>query len=119
MTLKECYDQMGGNYDAVLARLRSETLIKKFVLKFLADKSFETLTAALNEKNAEEAFRASHTLKGVCQNLGFDSLLSSSHDLTEALRAGNLDGTEALYSKVSTDYEKVVCAIRQFEKSNV
>ena len=40
MTLRECYDALGGSYDEVLGRLRSERLVQKFVLKFLADGSY-------------------------------------------------------------------------------
>ena len=72
MTVKECYEQMGADYEGVLGRLRSEGLIKKFAKKFLDDGSFQSLKDNLAQGNGEEAFRAAHTLKGVCQNLGFD-----------------------------------------------
>lgn len=71
MTVKECYEQMGADYEGVLGRLRSEALIKKFAKKFLDDGSFQSLKDNLAAGNGEEAFRAAHTLKGVCQNLGF------------------------------------------------
>lgn len=50
MTLKECYIAIGGDYENVLERLRSERLVQKFVLRFLDDKSFELLCTSLNEK---------------------------------------------------------------------
>lgn len=65
MTVKECYEQMGADYEGVLGRLRSEVLIKKFAKKFLDDGSFRSLKDNLVQKNGEEAFRAAHTLKGV------------------------------------------------------
>ena len=34
MTVRECYEQMGADYEGVLGRLRSEVLIKKFAKKF-------------------------------------------------------------------------------------
>ena len=37
MTIQECYEAIGGNYEDVLRRLRSEALIRKFTLKFPAD----------------------------------------------------------------------------------
>ena len=40
MTLKECYDALGGDYDEAMGRLRSERLVQKFVLKFLDDGSY-------------------------------------------------------------------------------
>ena len=58
MTLQECYGKLGGSYDEVISRLRSERLVQKFVLKFLDDGSYETLVRAVGEKNQEEAFRA-------------------------------------------------------------
>ena len=39
----------------------------------------------------ELAFRAAHTLKGVCMNLGFDHLYNPSFEITESLRTGNLE----------------------------
>lgn len=83
MTVKECYEQMGADYEGVLGRLRSEALIKKFAKKFLDDGSFQSLKDNLAAGNGEEAFRAAHTLKGVCQNLGFDNLYTVSFDITE------------------------------------
>ena len=62
MTVKECYEQMGADYEGVLGRLRSEVLIKKFAKKFLDDGSFRSLKDNLAQKNGEEAFRAAHTL---------------------------------------------------------
>lgn len=69
MSLKECYDKMGADYEDVLSRLRSEVLVRKFALKFLDDDSYANLKAAMESGNAPEAFRGAHTLKGVAQNL--------------------------------------------------
>ena len=40
MTMRECYEAIGGNYKAVLGRLHSEALIRRFTLKFLEDQSY-------------------------------------------------------------------------------
>ena len=63
---------------------------------------------ALEEKDAPTAFRAAHTLKGVCQNLGFDALYVPSSALTEALRGGSLDGADELFPPVEKEYQRVV-----------
>jgi HPt (histidine-containing phosphotransfer) domain-containing protein len=86
MTMRECYEAIGGNYKAVLGRLHSEALIRRFTLKFLEDQSYLQLKQALENKNYEDAFRSAHTLKGVCQNLSFDHLYEVSNELTELLR---------------------------------
>ena len=74
MTIQECYRQMGANYEDVLKRLYNEGMICRFTLMFLNDDSYPKLEQALKEGNVKEAFRAAHTLKGVCQNLGFTNL---------------------------------------------
>ena len=54
MSLKECYDKMGADYEDVLSRLRSEVLVRKFALKFLDDDSYANLKAAMESGNAPE-----------------------------------------------------------------
>ena len=51
MTVKECYEQMGADYEGVLGRLRSEGLIKKFAKKFLDYGSFQSLKDNLAQGN--------------------------------------------------------------------
>ena len=119
MTVRECYEQMGADFDNVLGRLGSEQMVQRFALKFLNDTSYQTLEETLKEKNVEQAFRAAHTLKGVCLNLGFDNLFTVSSELTEKLRAGELDGTEELFEKVKEQYEITVKAIRGIQKPDI
>ena len=88
MTVRECYEQMGADYEDVLGRLRNEALIRKFAKKFLEDGSFQMLKDGLAKKDGEMAFRAAHTLKGVCQNLGFDNYMSQALILQRSLEAG-------------------------------
>lgn len=115
MTTKECYEKMGASYENVLGRLGSEKMVNMFAKKFLKDASFENLRQAIATKDAVEAFRAAHTLKGVCLNLGFDNLFTVSSDLTEKLRGGEFDGAEELFEKVEKQYEITMAAIGQME----
>lgn len=116
MTLQECYKALGGNYDEVRGRLPSDKFIQKFILKFLDDKSYELLLSSLEQGNGEEAFRASHTIKGMCQNLGFTTLMDSSTQLTESLRAGLSPESAPLAEQVKEDYERTVAAIRAYKE---
>ena len=115
MTLKECYTALGGNYADVLGRLGSERLVQKFVLKFLDDGSFELLRRSLDAGDKDEAFRAAHTIKGMCQNLSFTKLADSDSQITESLRSGDLEGALSLFDTVREDYERTVNAIRAFQ----
>lgn len=115
MTLKECYAVLGGNYEDVLSRLRSEKMVQKYVLKFLDDESFDRLCRALESGAQEEAFRAAHTIKGMCQNLSFTILEQSSSRMTEALRAGDLAAGQGMLEDVRRDYRRATDAIRAFQ----
>ena len=116
MTVKECYESMESDYEGVIGRIGSEGLVKRFVLKFLDDPSYLNLEKAIQEQNAEEAFRAAHTLKGICLNLGFDRLYKVSAELTEKLRGSDLNGYEAVYGKVQDEYKNTIDAIRKLEE---
>lgn len=118
MTLKECYDALGGDYDEAMGRLRSERLVQKFVLKFLDDGSYGLLCASLEAGNRGEAFRAAHTIKGVCQNLSIQKLQDSSSRLCESLRNGYTPEADDLAEEVRADYAQTVAAIRSFQKES-
>ncbi|MGM9960075.1 MAG: Hpt domain-containing protein [Allobaculum sp.] len=116
MTLKDGYAKFGGDYESVLSRLRKEKTVQKFVFKFLNDQSFETFEAMMKEENYDEALRAVHTLKGICQNLSFDRLFESSNAVTQALKAGDTEKARALMPKLAEDYQlliKVVLECKQ------
>lgn len=114
MTVRECYEELGCDFDKVLSRLVSEALVKKFALKFLDDPSFGQLKTALADKDAETAFRAAHTLKGICLNLGFDNLFTPSQELTEKLRgATTVEGTDELFAAAEKEYERKCETLRK------
>lgn len=115
MTLQECYSALGGDYQDVVSRLCSERMVQRFVLKFLDDGSYDLLVRSLEGRNYEEAFRAAHTIKGMCLNLGFNRLQTSSSELTEALRAGQHEEAERLFPVVAADYQVTVDAITAFK----
>lgn len=92
MTIQECYKKMGADYQEVLGRLYNEAMICKFVRMFLQDDSFQILEEALRRGDVKEAFRGAHTLKGVCQNLGFSNLYAPTYTLTETLRGRTAGG---------------------------
>ena len=106
MELKEVYEKIGGDYDDVVRRLMGEKLVRKFLLKFLDDKSYADLERTLSE--------------GVCQNLSLTSLYQVSSQLTEELRnedtavPGNPNISDYM-SKVTAEYHKTIEAIQELE----
>jgi chemotaxis protein histidine kinase CheA len=59
----------------------------------------------------DEAFRAAHTMKGMCQNMAFTRLYQSSHDITETLRGKDLETAKAQINIVTKDYNRVLTGI--------
>lgn len=113
MELKACYERMGGDYEAVMARLRQEERVRRFLRLFLADENFQLLTDAMDSRDWTAAFRAAHSLKGVALNLGMDALAESSSALTECLRPGvPAQEPDPLYEAVRADYQRTAAAIR-------
>ncbi len=111
MNLQEFYAAVGGNCDEALSRLMGEAMLRRFVAKFPKDQSYATLRQALADGDRETAFRAAHTLKGLCLNLGFGKLLASSEALTEALRHEMPVNVHELLAGVSEDYALTMDAV--------
>ena len=117
MTIQECYRLLGGDYNEALRGIPSAALIDKFVRKFLDDKSYEQLVKAVAANDRETAFRAAHTLKGVCANMRFTALKNSASELTELLRLeSDSVPAEAMpaMDRVTADYQTTVGAIRAY-----
>lgn len=118
MTLQDLYTQIGGDYEGVLGRLmNSERMVQKFVLKFLADGSYELLLRSMEAQDYPEAFRAAHTIKGIGQNLGFTPLYELAGALSDALRNGFTPGAPALAEQLEAEYRHTAEAIRAFQTS--
>ena len=115
MTLEECYTAMGANYQDVLKRFYKSDMIRRFVKMFLQDDSFRLLTVAMAKQDVKEAFRAAHTLKGVCLNHGFVKLSSKAVALTEIHREGTFEGAADASALVITEYDRTIKAIKALD----
>lgn len=117
MTLQECYVALGGDYNDVIGRLRRETMVQKFVFKFLEDTGFDNLRGAMSTRSREDAFRAAHTIKGVCQNLGFTKLYDSAARLSDELRTEWGAEADDMFNRLTADYLLTIEAIKAYRDS--
>lgn len=117
MTLEMCYAAMGGDYANVLSRLPSEKLVQKYVLRFLEDDTCQTLRRTLESGDLPEAFRAAHSLKGICQSLSFTQLEPAVCALTEALRAGDLNAARSLAPRFLAAYDETIDVLQAYRAS--
>lgn len=117
MTIKECYEMVGSNYEKVVERLGSEGLVQRFALKFLKDGTYQELKTAMENGQGEAAFQGAHTLKGVCLNLGFDRLGMTASEMTEAMRKEkNVEDGRAFMETITAEYEKLIGLLQEAAK---
>ena len=117
MNIRECYEAINGDYEVVKRRFLTDARIRRFALLFLGDSSMDELRAAMSEKDCGKAFRAAHTLKGVCLNLGFTGLYEPVNIITEMLRAGEFEKALEEMEQVEKDYTTAEKGLRELEKS--
>ncbi len=115
MDIKECYKAFGGDFEDVKNRLMTPERITKFVKKFPTDPNYDNLCKALEAGDAKEAFRAAHTLKGLCQNLSFTPLYKPSCDMADELRGGEMGNSKELLPPLSEAYVKIMDAIKELD----
>lgn len=117
MTLKECYILLEGDYEDVLHQMIKEERIRKYVLMFLKDDSYQNLRKGMEEEDYDLAFLGAHTLKGVCRNLAFTKLGDISSQMTEYLRNKNDIASAVKYlPNIIEEYEKTIHIIQSLDK---
>ena len=97
MTIKELYQNLGGNYEEALGRLYNDDLIKRFLKMFTANDFSTSLKRALDAKDARAIFEAAHGLKGVAGNLALTELYELASSLCE-----NNRGKDGVYEDDGT-----------------
>ena len=116
MTVKECYDLFGGDYDDVIARLRKDERIRKYLMLLTESPEQELTAAALEKQDYQEAFLHIHNLKGIALNLSLTPLFRASDTLCEALRHGDPGyDVSPLLRDVGTVFDGIVSAAAQLQ----
>ncbi len=119
MTLAELYDGIGGTYSEALMRLSADSLVERFIVRFLDDSSIRDLLNAWEKGDVDACFKAAHTAKGVTGNLSLTHLCDLCTQICEALRPGNEElrqatDLEALIGELSSSYARDVELIRAY-----
>lgn len=105
--------EAGINVDDALRRLmNNETLLVRVLLRFTNDTNFAALQKAVAEDRVQDAFVAAHTLKGVAGNLSIEPVYLLSSDITEALRAGDLQTARDAMPLLEEKYRAVITALQ-------
>lgn len=119
MTLKECYDKLGGDYEGACKRLINEKLLQRFLQKFPEDPSMQLLRDAVRKDDIENSFRSVHTLKGVSGNLGLTVLYNAAVNLTEQLRPREETADEELFQALTEEYDRTISVLGELFSGQV
>lgn len=111
MTLEEFYIQIGSNADAILERFGDQAFIKKFIIKFLDDPTFQMLKEDVENNNIDKANFDAHTLKGVCALLDFINLKQLIEQFVLCIKQGN--SYNEVWQRLSDEYNFIIQTIKQ------
>lgn len=110
--LREKLLDAGVNIETAMERfMNNEQLLERFLKKFPQDPNYEAMLTAVAEKRYEDAFKAAHSLKGVCGNLSLVSLYDNVCMVVELLRNGKGEEIETALPSVKAEYERVVAIL--------
>lgn len=116
-TLKEDLIALGIDYNKALERfLGKPDFYQEFLYQFPDDPQLDTLLAATKDHDVKKAFKAAHTLKGLCGNLGLNNLLKPILPLVEILRKDSFDGIESLLNELVIQHKKT-CDVLELHRN--
>lgn len=95
--------------------MNNEMLCMKFLKKFPQDETFMEMKKAFAQGDAEEFFKAAHTMKGVSGNLGLSSLYNEMQPAVEKSRRGELPSKEDM-DIIEEQYHEIIKIIRENEE---
>jgi len=119
MTIQELYEQAGGSYAHAARIIKLDKLIERYVCLFEESRLMEKLNNAAKTMDAAGIFEASHAMKGVCGNLGFDTLAEEASALSEEFRAGHArsfsdDEVREKLKSIEAQYQRIVDGIHAY-----
>ena len=109
MELKAWYENIGGDYEDIIKRLKTDERILKFLSMFPQDTSFKKLESAWDDIDWSEAFRQAHSLKGLSKTLGLKDLGDNASLLTDSLRSGYQESiSDTYFIATKESYKRII-----------
>lgn len=109
---KQRLEDVGVDTDNALERfMGNETMLDKYLNKFISDPHFENMTKAMQEGNCRQAFLEAHALKGLCGNLALKALSGEIGRCVEFLRAEDLSGAWEMKEELDRTYQHTIGAL--------
>ena len=100
--------------EAIERCMGDAALYKKFLKTFPKDEKMEKLKDALETEDYKAAEFASHSLKGITGNLGFDGLYKKFSKITDDIRSGKYRALYREYEDVTVQYDEICSIINKY-----
>lgn len=105
--------ESGINVDNALERfMGNEKMLDKYLGRFLNEKSYAALVAAIAANDQAGARAAAHTLKSVCGTIGCEGMHAQVVEQETAMREGRWDEAVTMMPAIEKTYN-VICAALQ------
>lgn len=106
--------EAGINVDKALERfMGNEKMLEKYLGRFLNEKSYAALVAAIDSHDEAAAKAAVHTLKSVCGTIGCEGMQELVVEQEKALRGGNWQVAVDSMPQISAVYETICNALQE------
>jgi len=122
MTIRELYQNMGGDYERAIRVLRMDKLVDKHIRKLTQNGVIENLLKAGEGMDPTALFEAAHAMKGVCANLGLVRLADAASEIAEEYRPGNSRRfsdaqVKEKLDKIAENYRKTAQEIQKYAEA--
>lgn len=113
--IKNELEKLGINVESALARFMGiESIFFKSLKLFLSDTNLEIAQNALQNEQGEEAYKAMHTIKGVCGNLSMEKLFNLSEELCSLLKNSDLAAAKEKFPKFLQEYKTLTEGLQKW-----
>lgn len=93
--------------------LGKEDIYIKYLKRLLTNNYFNELISALDSDKCAEAFELAHTLRGTVGNLGLRRMHDCIAEMTEELRAGDINAAKARRTELTKVRDEAFAAIQK------
>lgn len=120
MTVRELYDEIGGNYDQAIRVMKMDKLIDKHIRRLKNSSVFDAVFEAGESMDPVRLFESTHAMKGMCANLGLDKLAECAAKITENYRPGSTqtlsdDEVKDILDEIKRLYQITIDGIDRYE----
>ncbi len=109
---KARWEAAGIDVETTFSRfMQNESLLDRFMNKFLSEKSWSDLVAAVDADDMANARPAVHTFKSCCATLGFTRLNELAVSQESRMKADDWAGAKAMMPELVAEHDKICAAI--------